>query len=117
MSLLTLRFCLRIPAEFEDVEAAPLLCAGLIGYRSLKIAGGGERIGFYGFGAAAHIVTQVALWQNRRIFAFTRDGDFEGQAYARALGCAWAGGSSGVRRSNSTLRSSSRPWVHWSRRH
>ncbi len=88
------RFCLRIPDEFEDVEAAPLLCAGLIGYRSLKIAGGGERIGFYGFGAAAHIITQVALWQDRRIFAFTRDGDIETQAYARSLGCAWAGGSS-----------------------
>lgn len=88
------RFCLRIPDEFEDVEAAPLLCAGLIGYRSLKIAGRGERIGLYGFGAAAHIVAQVALWQDRRVFAFTRDGDSKTQAFARALGCAWAGGSS-----------------------
>jgi propanol-preferring alcohol dehydrogenase len=88
------RFCLPVPGLFDDVEAAPLLCAGLIGYRALKIAGGGERIGFYGFGAAAHVLTQVALWQDRRVFAFTRDGDSETQAFARSLGCAWAGGSS-----------------------
>jgi propanol-preferring alcohol dehydrogenase len=87
------RFCLRIPDRYEDVEAAPLLCAGLIGYRALKLAGGAERIGFYGFGAAAHILAQVAKWQGRRVFAFTRDGDERGQAFARALGCAWAGGS------------------------
>lgn len=87
-------FCLHIPDAFEDVEAAPLLCAGLIGYRALKIAGGGERIGLYGFGAAAHIVAQVAQWQDRRVFAFTRDGDSRTQAFARSLGCAWAGGSS-----------------------
>jgi len=88
------RFCLRIPDEFDDVEAAPLLCAGLIGYRSLKIAGDSERLGLYGFGAAAHIVAQVAVWQGRRLFAFTRDGDRETQEFARSLGCIWAGGSS-----------------------
>ena len=88
------RFCLRIPDAFEDAEAAPLLCAGLIGYRALKTAGGGERIGLYGFGAAAHIIAQVALWQGRRVFAFTRDGDAETQEFARSLGCQWAGGSS-----------------------
>jgi propanol-preferring alcohol dehydrogenase len=88
------RFCLRIPDEFEDVEAAPLLCAGLIGWRSLKAAGGGERIGLYGFGAAAHIIAQVAVWQGRRVFAFTREGDTETQKFARSLGCSWAGGSS-----------------------
>jgi len=88
------RFCLAIPEAFDDVEAAPLLCAGLIGYRSLKMAGGGQRIGFYGFGAAAHIIAQVAVWQGRRVFAFTREGDRKTQEFARALGCAWAGGSS-----------------------
>lgn len=88
------RFCVRIPERYGDVEAAPLLCAGLIGYRALKLAGSGERLGFYGFGAAAHILAQVAAWQRRRVFAFTKDGDSEGQAFARSLGCAWAGGSS-----------------------
>ena len=88
------RFCLQIPEAFDDVEAAPLLCAGLIGYRSLKIAGGGERLGLYGFGAAAHIIAQLAVWQSRRVFAFTRDGDGETQDFARSLGCAWTGGSS-----------------------
>jgi propanol-preferring alcohol dehydrogenase len=87
------RFCMRIPAEFEDIEAAPLLCAGLIGYRALKLAGPGERLGLYGFGAAAHIITQVAAWQDRRVFAFTRDGDETTQTFARSLGCVWAGGS------------------------
>ena len=67
------RYCLRIPSVFEDTEAAPLLCAGLIGYRAMKIAGGGEKIGLYGFGASAHILTQVAHWQGRRVFAFTRE--------------------------------------------
>jgi propanol-preferring alcohol dehydrogenase len=88
------RFCLPIPATFGDVEAAPLLCAGLIGYRALKLAGDRERLGFYGFGAAAHIVAQVAMWQSRKVFAFTRDGDAATQDFARSLGCAWAGGSS-----------------------
>ena len=88
------RFCLPIPDSFDDVAAAPLLCAGLIGYRALKKAGDAKRIGFYGFGAAAHILAQVATWQGRRTFAFTRDGDAEGQAFARLVGCTWAGGSS-----------------------
>src|SRR6185437_1743926 len=88
------RFCLPLPDRFGDVEAAPLLCAGLIGFRALKRAGDGERIGFYGFGAAAHILAQVARWQGRRVFAFTRDGDAEGQSFAGSLGCVWAGGSS-----------------------
>jgi propanol-preferring alcohol dehydrogenase len=88
------RFCLPLPALFGDAQAAPLLCAGLIGYRSLKMAGAGECIGFYGFGAAAHIIAQVAVWQGRRVFAFTRDGDKASQEFARSLGCAWAGGSS-----------------------
>jgi propanol-preferring alcohol dehydrogenase len=88
------RFCLPIPDAFDDVEAAPLLCAGLIGYRALKLAGEGERLGFYGFGAAAHILAQLAAWQGRAVFAFTRDGDTAGQDFAMSLGCAWAGGSS-----------------------
>lgn len=87
------RFCLRLPEAFSDVEAAPLLCAGLIGYRALTLAGDGERLGLYGFGAAAHIVAQVALWQHRRVYAFTRQGDRDGQQFAVSLGCAWAGGS------------------------
>jgi alcohol dehydrogenase, propanol-preferring len=87
-------YCLPIPDVFGDVEAAPLLCAGLIGYRSLKLAGDGDRIGFYGFGASAHILAQVAAWQGRKVFAFTRDGDMPGQEFARLLGCSWAGGSS-----------------------
>jgi propanol-preferring alcohol dehydrogenase len=87
------RFCLRVPDQFGAVEAAPLLCAGLIGYRSLKLAGDGQRLGFYGFGAAAHIIAQLAVWQGREVFAFTRDGDSERQAFARSLGAAWAGGS------------------------
>jgi propanol-preferring alcohol dehydrogenase len=88
------QFCLPIPDRYGDVEAAPLLCAGLIGYRALKFAADGERLGFYGFGAAAHILAQVAAWQGRRVFAFTRDGDTAGQQFAASLGCVWAGGSS-----------------------
>jgi propanol-preferring alcohol dehydrogenase len=88
------RFCLRVPDAFDDGEAAPLLCAGLIGWRALKLAGGGTRIGFYGFGASAHILAQVAAWQGRKVFAFTRDGDRKTQDFACSLGCAWAGGSS-----------------------
>ena len=88
------RYCLHIPEAFGDVDAAPLLCAGLIGYRALKLAGAGERIGFYGFGASAHILAQVAVWQGRKVFAFTRDGNQAGQEFARSLGCIWAGGSS-----------------------
>jgi propanol-preferring alcohol dehydrogenase len=77
----------------EDVPLAPLLCAGLIGWRSLVIAGGGKRLGLYGFGAAAHIIAQVAKWQGRSVFAFTRPGDNSTQAFARSLGAVWAGGS------------------------
>jgi alcohol dehydrogenase, propanol-preferring len=87
------RFCFPIPNGYSDVEAAPLLCAGLIGYRSLVKAGQGRNLGLYGFGAAAHIVAQVALHQGRRLFAFTRPGDVEAQTFARDLGVAWAGDS------------------------
>ena len=87
------RYCFPIPAAFGDVEAAPLLCAGLIGYRALRLAGEGERIGIYGFGAAAHIVAQVARHQGRRIYAFTRPSDNAAQEFARDLGAVWAGGS------------------------
>lgn len=87
------RFCFPVPESFGDVEAAPLLCAGLIGYRSLRMTGEAQRLGLYGFGAAAHIVTQVARHQGREVFAFTRPGDKDGQAFARSLGAVWAGGS------------------------
>ncbi len=87
------RFCFPVPDEYGDLEAAPLFCAGLIGYRSLVAAGDAERLGLYGFGAAAHIVAQVARFQGRRVFAFTRAGDAEAQEFARALGAVWAGAS------------------------
>ncbi len=87
------RFCFPIPAGFPDLQAAPLLCAGLIGYRSLRFAGDAERLGLFGFGASAHIVAQVAAHQGRRVFAFTREGDDGGQRFARELGAVWAGGS------------------------
>jgi propanol-preferring alcohol dehydrogenase len=87
------RFCFRIPDSYDDVSAAPLLCAGLIGYRSLRMAGEGKRLGLYGFGAAAHIVAQIARHEGRNIFAFTRPGDAEAQRFARRLGVTWAGGS------------------------
>jgi alcohol dehydrogenase, propanol-preferring len=87
------RFCFPIPDEYEDLEAAPLLCAGLIGYRSLGMTGDAERLGLYGFGASAHIIAQVAKFQGRKVFAFTRAGDEEGQAFARSLGADWAGSS------------------------
>jgi propanol-preferring alcohol dehydrogenase len=87
------RFCFPIPDFYRDTEAAPLLCAGLIGYRSLVKAGDGKRLGIYGFGAAAHIVAQVARYQNREIYAFTRPGDKEAEQFALALGAVWAGGS------------------------
>jgi propanol-preferring alcohol dehydrogenase len=85
------RFCFPIPEEYSDLEAAPLLCAGLIGFRALRLAGDGERVGLYGFGAAAHIVAQVALWEGRRVFAITREGDVHAQSFARSLGADWAG--------------------------
>src|SRR5438876_6845536 len=87
------RFCFPIPDEFDDVQAAPLLCAGLIGYRSLRLAGDAERLGLYGFGASAHIIAQVARHQGRRVFAFVRRGDEAGAEFARELGSVWAGGS------------------------
>jgi propanol-preferring alcohol dehydrogenase len=87
------RFCFRIPDAYDDVAAAPLLCAGLIGYRSLRKTGNAQRIGIYGFGAAAHIVTQVARHQGRKVFAFTRPGDANAQSFALRMGAEWAGGS------------------------
>jgi len=87
------RYCFPIPDSYSDAEAAPLLCAGLIGYRALAKAGDARRIGIYGFGAAAHILTQVARFQGREIYAFTRRGDREGQQFAQSLGAMWAGDS------------------------
>jgi len=85
------KFALAIPAAYSDVEAAPLLCAGLIGYRSLRMAGDAHKLGIYGFGAAAHIVTQVARFEGREVYAFTRPGDFAAQHFAKQLGATWAG--------------------------
>jgi propanol-preferring alcohol dehydrogenase len=87
------RFCLELPEAYGDLEAAPLLCAGLIGYRALRLAGDAERLGLYGFGSSAHLIAQVARWQGRRVFAFTRAGDEEAQEFARELGAEWAGAS------------------------
>jgi propanol-preferring alcohol dehydrogenase len=87
------RFCFPLPDAYPDLQAAPLLCAGLIGYRSLVAAGDAERLGLYGFGAAAHIVAQVARHQGRRVYAFTRPGDRDAQRFALELGAAWAGAS------------------------
>jgi propanol-preferring alcohol dehydrogenase len=87
------KYVFAMPDRGTDAELAPLLCAGLIGYRSLRMAGDPERLGLYGFGAAAHILAQVAVWQGRRVFAFTRPGDAAAQSLARRLGVAWAGSS------------------------
>ncbi len=87
------RYCLRLPPSYDDAHAAPLLCAGLIGYRALRFAGDAERLGLYGFGASAHILAQIAVQQGRRVFAFTRPGDAATQTFARQLGVHWAGGS------------------------
>jgi propanol-preferring alcohol dehydrogenase len=87
------RYCFTIPAAYDDVAAAPLLCAGLIGYRTLRMAGEARRIGIYGFGAAAHIVAQVARHQGRELYAFTRPGDAAAQRFAQGLGAVWAGPS------------------------
>jgi propanol-preferring alcohol dehydrogenase len=87
------RFCFPLPEGYSGPEAAPLLCAGLIGYRSLRLAGDGERLALYGFGSSAHLIAQVARHQGRRVFAFTRPGDDRGQASALSLGAVWAGGS------------------------
>jgi len=87
------RFCFPVPEGYPDLQAAPLMCAGLIGYRSYRFAGDGKRLGFYGFGAAAHILIQVARYHQREVYAFTRTGDIEGQNFARKLGAVWAGSS------------------------
>jgi propanol-preferring alcohol dehydrogenase len=86
-------FCFPIPEQYDDIHAAPLLCAGLIGYRALRMAGDGKNMGFYGFGAAAHILAQVARAQGRNVYAFTREGDVKAQELAHQLGAVWAGGS------------------------
>jgi alcohol dehydrogenase, propanol-preferring len=87
------RFCFPLPEGYPDLSAAPLLCAGLIGFRSYRFTGDAERLGLYGFGASAHLIAQVARWEGRRVFAFTSPGDTETQAFARSLGAEWAGGS------------------------
>jgi propanol-preferring alcohol dehydrogenase len=87
------RFCFPLPDGYSSLQAAPLLCAGLIGYRALRLAGDAVRLGLYGFGASAHLIAQVARWQGRRVFAFTREGDAEGQKFACSLGAEWAGAS------------------------
>jgi propanol-preferring alcohol dehydrogenase len=87
------RFCFPVPERYDDEHAAPLLCAGLIGWRALVAAGDAASIGLYGFGAAAHIIAQIAVQRGRDVVAFTRPGDHDGQAFARSLGCTWAGGS------------------------
>jgi propanol-preferring alcohol dehydrogenase len=87
------RFCFPIPEGYPDLQAAPLLCAGLIGYRSLRMCGDAERLGLYGFGAAAHIICQVARWQGREVYAITRPGDDAAAEFARSVGASWAGGS------------------------
>jgi len=86
-------YVFKLPDGYDDAHAAPLLCAGLIGYRALRFVDDARTLGIYGFGAAAHLIAQLAIWQGRRVFAFTKPGDVEGQAFARALGCAWAGES------------------------
>jgi len=86
-------YCFAIPQSYSNAEAAPLLCAGLIGYRSLRMAGNAQHLGLYGFGAAAHIIVQVARYQRRQVYAFTRPDDLKGQAFALRLGAVWAGGS------------------------
>ncbi|MCY1057261.1 MULTISPECIES: zinc-dependent alcohol dehydrogenase family protein [Nannocystis] len=96
LALADARFCFEVPARYQDVEAAPLLCAGLIGYRSYRLAGNPGALGLYGFGAAAHILCQLAAHERRRVYAFTRPGDTEAQEFARSLGAVWAGGSDEV---------------------
>jgi propanol-preferring alcohol dehydrogenase len=90
------RYCFRLPAGESDLQLAPLLCAGLIGYRALRLCGDARRIGFYGFGSAAHILAQVAAWQGREVFAFTRSGDVATQRFATELGAVWAGEAEAV---------------------
>ncbi len=110
------RFVLPLPGGKSDAELAPLLCAGLIGYRSLKMAGEAERLGIYGFGAAAHILAQIAVWQGRTLAAFTRPGDNAAQQFARSLGADWAGGPTSRRPSSWTPPSSLPPWAVWCQR-
>jgi propanol-preferring alcohol dehydrogenase len=88
------RYCLELPEGVPDQQVAPLLCGGLIGFRALRFSGDAERLGLFGFGSSAHMICQVAVFQGRHVFAFTRDGDERGQEFARTLGAAWAGGSS-----------------------
>jgi propanol-preferring alcohol dehydrogenase len=107
------RYCFPLRACGDDAEIAPWLCAGLIGWRSYRMAGEGRTLGLYGFGAAAHILAQVARWQGCRVFAFTRRGDTEAQDFARSLGAECAGGSENSRRSRSMPRSSLRPRARW----
>jgi len=90
------RFCFHLPDQYNDVDVAPLLCAGMLGYRSYRKTGDARRLGFYGFGSAAHLIAQVARFEDREIFAFTRPGDKAGQNFARELGATWAGGSDEV---------------------
>lgn len=90
------RYCFRIPGNYSDVEAAPLLCAGLIGYRALKMAGDADRVGIYGFGAAAHILAQILRYQGKKLFAFTRAGDTAAQDFAGRMGAMWVGGSDAI---------------------
>jgi propanol-preferring alcohol dehydrogenase len=92
-TLANARYCFPIPERYSDAEAAPLLCAGLIGYRAFRMAGEGRRVGLYGFGAAAHIIAQIARHQGREVYAFSRPGDRKGQDFARKLGAVWAGDS------------------------
>jgi propanol-preferring alcohol dehydrogenase len=87
------RFCFRLPGQYNDIDVAPLLCAGMLGYRSYRRTGDAHRLGIYGFGNAAHLIAQIALYQDREVFAFTRPGDEAGQESARKLGTTWAGGS------------------------
>jgi propanol-preferring alcohol dehydrogenase len=107
------RYCFLLPAPYSDLEAAPLLCAGLIGYRALRMAGEAERLGIYGFGAAAHIVAQVARHQGREVFAFTRPGDIQAQQFARDLGAVWAGDSDTPPPNRSMRRCCSPPSAVW----
>ena len=110
------RYAFPLPERMDDAGVAPLLCAGLIGWRSYRMAGEGRALGLYGFGAAAHILAQVAAWQGRRVYAFTRAGDQAAQELARSLGAVWAGGSTSCRPSRSTRPSSSRRSARWCRR-
>ena len=109
------RYCFAIPASYQDIEAAPLLCAGLIGYRTLRMSGDARRIGIYGFGAAAHIVAQVARHEGREVCAFTRPGDIEAQSFAKRMTGGWVGGSDEMPPEplDAALSRSSLRWARW----